>query len=84
MNIARAKDAEHEVIALRRMVAGLVADEPGLARDVVFGARAVMDVEARFANAILDAWAQDGTALLAAGAATGNGRGRSSALSVAS
>jgi hypothetical protein len=75
-------DAEHEVIALQRMVAGLVDDEPGLADDVVFGARAVMDIEARFATAMLDAWARGGTALLGA-----DGRStvdRSSALSVAS
>src|SRR4051794_9893793 len=75
-------DAEHEVIALHHMVAGLVDDEPGLADDVVFGARAVMDVEGRFATAMLDAWAEGGTALLRA-----NGQStvqRSSALSVAS
>jgi hypothetical protein len=77
-------DAEHEVIALRRMVAGLVEDEPGLAGDVVFGARAVMDVEARFADAMLAAWARGATALLDGGVSTGNGRGRASALSVAS
>jgi hypothetical protein len=75
-------DAEHEVIALHRLVAGFVDDEPGLVDDVVFGARAVMEVEGRFGTALLDAWEEGGTALLAAG--TGSVVERPSALSVAS
>ena len=51
-------DAVHEVVASERLAAGLVADEPELAEDVVFGARAVMALEARFAAMLLDAWRQ--------------------------
>ena len=61
-----AADAEHAVIALDRMVAGLVAAEPALSSDVVFGARSVMYLEARFAQCLLDAWASGRTSLLAA------------------
>ncbi len=59
-----AADALHEVVALERMAAGLVADEPDLAADVVFGAKAVMNVEARFAGSLLDAWADGRSSLL--------------------
>ena len=45
------------------MVGGLVADEPELAADVVFGAAALAKVEARFAHAVLRAWG-DGTTSL--------------------
>ncbi|MFN2607683.1 MAG: iron-containing redox enzyme family protein [Acidimicrobiales bacterium] len=57
-------DARHEVIAARRMAGGLAAAEPALAPDILFGARALMAVEARFTAALLDAWASDGSALL--------------------
>jgi hypothetical protein len=56
-------DADHEVVALERMVAGLVAAEPDLAPEVLFGARAVLNVEERFATALLSAWACGTTAL---------------------
>lgn len=58
-------DAEHEVIAIERMAAGLARDEPSLAGDIVFGTRAVLDVERRFAEAMLDRWASGRTSLLA-------------------
>ncbi len=44
-------DAVHERIALDEMVTDFVAREPALAADVVFGARALSLVEARFATA---------------------------------
>jgi hypothetical protein len=56
-------DAEHEVVALERMVAGLERDEPELADDVLFGARAVLEVERRFAERLLAAWGVGSTAL---------------------
>ncbi|MEO6989231.1 MAG: iron-containing redox enzyme family protein [Aquihabitans sp.] len=49
-------DEHHGRIALDDMVAGLLATEPDLAADVIFGAAALGRVEARFAGAVLDAW----------------------------
>lgn len=62
-----AVDAIHEVVALEQMVAGLVADEPDLAGDVVFGAKAVMHIEGRFAQSLLGAWAAGRSSLLPVG-----------------
>jgi hypothetical protein len=62
-------DAEHEVVALDELAAGLAAAEPSLVRDVVFGARAVLEVEQRFAERLLGAWADGSTSLCAAPAA---------------
>jgi hypothetical protein len=59
-----AADARHEVIALDDMVGGLLSDEPHLAGDVVFGARALTAVEGRFAGALLSAWRAGRSALL--------------------
>jgi len=60
-----AADAEHEVLAVNEMVAPLVEDEPGLAADLLFGAEALLLVEDRFTRALLDAWAERRTSLLA-------------------
>ena len=49
-------DVEHEVIALNELAAGLAADEPVLVPDIIFGASALMAVEARFAQHLLDSW----------------------------
>lgn len=49
-------DALHEVIALDRMVGALARDEPTLAGDVAFGARAVLAMEAMFAGHLLHSW----------------------------
>jgi hypothetical protein len=57
-------DAVHEVIALNDLAGGLVAQEPDLAADVVYGAAALDAVERRFAGMLLDAWAAGRTALL--------------------
>jgi hypothetical protein len=57
-------DARHQVVALDGMVRGLLADQPGLAGDVVFGARALSAVEAMFARHLRDAW-DDGRSSLA-------------------
>jgi hypothetical protein len=51
-----ASDVAHERIALGEMVGGLLADEPGLSDDVVFGARALDLLERQFAGRLLAAW----------------------------
>ena len=57
-------DEFHQEIALHQLVAGLVDDEPTVGADVVFGARAVMQVEAAFARHLLDSWAGGVSSLL--------------------
>ena len=38
--------------------------DPALAADVIWGARALVEVEGRFARRLLDAWAQGRSSLL--------------------
>ena len=57
-------DARHEVIAARDLACGLARAEPQLAGDILFGARALMAVEARFAAHLLDSWAVGTSSLL--------------------
>jgi hypothetical protein len=57
-------DAHHEVVAVRDMAGGLVAQEPQLAGDVVFGARALMLVEDRLTRHLLACWDAGRTSLL--------------------
>jgi heme oxygenase-like protein len=57
-------DARHSVVAADRMAAGLAAREPALAADIVFGARAIMEVEGRFTEHVLRSWAQGQSSLL--------------------
>jgi hypothetical protein len=64
-----AADARHGVIALDRMVAGLIAAEPHLGPDLLFGAAAVLLVENRFAQHLLGAWSSDRSSLIDAGPA---------------
>ena len=49
-------DVAHAVVACSRMAAGLAAQEPHLASDILFGARALSAVEARFAGHLLESW----------------------------
>jgi hypothetical protein len=49
-------DAVHEVVACRDLAGGFARQEPDLAGDVLFGARAIMRVEERFATALVDAF----------------------------
>ncbi len=49
-------DAHHARLALDEMVAPMVAFDPALAPDVIFGAAALSRVERRFARHVLDAW----------------------------
>jgi hypothetical protein len=58
-----AADEWHQVIALERMVGGLLHDEPELASDIVFGARAVTLLEDDLAHRLLGAWSAGRTSL---------------------
>ena len=49
-------DALHEQLALHDLCGGLVAAEPELADDVLFGAAVCLLVERRFAEHLLDSW----------------------------
>jgi hypothetical protein len=50
-------DAVHEAVASVDLAGGLVRQEPALAGDLLWGARALAAIEARWAAALLDAWA---------------------------
>jgi Iron-containing redox enzyme len=52
-------DAVHEQIAAWDLAGGLAAVEPSLASDVLFGARALLVLEARWAGHLLAAWERD-------------------------
>jgi Iron-containing redox enzyme len=58
-----AADARHGVIALDRMVAGLLAAEPESGSDLLFGATALMAVERAFSEHLLDAWSGGSSSL---------------------
>ena len=49
-------DAEHENMALQ-MAVEFVKTEPDRAREVIFGARCVLEIERRFASRLLASWA---------------------------
>ena len=53
-------DAVHEHIAARDICGTLAEDEPDQAEDILFGAFTCLDVEARFATAMLGAWGVEG------------------------
>jgi Iron-containing redox enzyme len=56
-------DAVHENIAAYDLAGGLARAEPELAEDIVFGARALLDLEDRFARRLLAAWEEGETSL---------------------
>ena len=56
-------DAVHENIAAYDLAGGLARGEPELADDIVFGARALLHLEERFANHLLDSWREGGSSL---------------------
>lgn len=56
-------DAEHQAVALHDLAGNLADAEPGLAADIVFGARALAHLEARLTRHVLDAWERDRTSL---------------------
>jgi Iron-containing redox enzyme len=50
-------DAVHEAVAAHDLAQGLAVAEPRLAGDILFGAAALLHLEARFARHLLDHWA---------------------------
>jgi hypothetical protein len=57
-------DAVHENIAAWDLADTLARIEPELAPDVLFGAEALLALEARWAQHLLDAWSEDRTSLV--------------------
>ena len=49
-------DAVHENLAAVDLAGGLAAQQPELGRDVLWGARALVDVEGRWARHLMEAW----------------------------
>jgi len=58
-------DAVHENIAAWDLAGGLAAEEPEVAADVLFGARALLQVEAHWARHLMDSWERGETSLRA-------------------
>jgi len=58
-------DAVHESIAAVDLAGGLARQDPALGADVLWGARALIAVEARWAERLLAAWAADESSLRA-------------------
>jgi hypothetical protein len=56
-------DAVHENIAAYDLAGGLARSEPELAADIVFGARALLLLEDRFARHLLSSWEEGRTSL---------------------
>jgi hypothetical protein len=56
-------DEWHQKLALDGMVGALVADEPALSDDVVFGARALDLLERELTSRLLHAWSRGETSL---------------------
>jgi hypothetical protein len=57
-------DAVHENIAAVDLAGGLVRQDPALGADILWGARALNMVEARWASHLLDSWQDSRTSLL--------------------
>jgi hypothetical protein len=60
-------DAVHENIAAVDLAGGLADQHPELGPDVLWGARALVAVEARWAAALLESWEAGRSSLLAEG-----------------
>ena len=56
-------DAVHENIAAYDLAGGLARQEPELAADILFGARALLFLEDRFGRHLLEAWEEGETSL---------------------
>ncbi len=56
-------DAVHEAIAAADLAGGLAAREPAVAGDVLWGAAALAELDRRFAEALLGAWAAGSSSL---------------------
>jgi hypothetical protein len=57
-------DSVHENIAIYDMAQGLAVAEPELAADILFGVRALLHLDGRFAAHVIDRWESDETSLL--------------------
>ena len=57
-------DSVHENIAVYDMAQGLALSEPDLADDILFGVRALLDLDARWAAHVLESWDRGATSLL--------------------
>jgi Iron-containing redox enzyme len=57
-------DSVHENIAVYDLAQGLAIAEPDLAGDIIFGVRALLELDARFASHVLGRWDQGTTSLL--------------------
>jgi Iron-containing redox enzyme len=62
-------DSVHENIAVYDMAQGLARSEPASAADILFGVRALLYLDARFAEHLLRSWERDETSLFAPTAA---------------
>jgi hypothetical protein len=58
-------DSVHENIAVYDMAQGLARAEPELADDILFGVRALLELDGRFAEHVLGCWEQGASSLLA-------------------
>jgi hypothetical protein len=56
-------DAVHENVAAVDLAGGLARDEPGQVGEILLGARALVELEARWARRLLGAWERGTTAL---------------------
>ena len=57
-------DSVHENIAAYDLAGGLAGAEPKLAAEIVFGAETLLELEARFASALLESWKAGRSSLL--------------------
>ncbi|MDP9228267.1 MAG: iron-containing redox enzyme family protein, partial [Actinomycetota bacterium] len=57
-------DSVHENIAAYDLAGGLARQEPELAGDILFGAEALLELDARWARRVLDCWDEGETSLL--------------------
>lgn len=58
-------DAVHENIAAVSLAGGLARQDPRLTGDILWGARAMMEIEGRWAAGLLEAWTGERSSLLA-------------------
>ena len=58
-------DAVHEAVAAVDLAGGLARQEPALARDILWGAGALVAVEGRWARHLLHAWERGASSLRA-------------------
>ena len=57
-------DAVHEAVAAHDLAEGLARTEPELMGDILFGGAALLELEGRFARAVLSAWDAGASSLL--------------------